>query len=123
MCGRGGPAASGAAGIVASVQPPHLLRDIRFGRGTLGVERSRNACPLGRPLEAGTVLAFGSGAAVGAADPGGFRGALARRDGEGYPRQGPHLEECSAGGQALAAYTRGRQWCRRRRWVRPSRAG
>ncbi len=97
-----------AAGIVASMQPSHLLTDIRLAEERWGTERSRRAYAFRSLAEAGTVLAFGSDAPVEAADPReGFYGAIARRDRNGYPAEGWNREERLSGLEVLKAYAEG----------------
>lgn len=98
----------GAAGIVASMQPSHLLTDIRLAEERWGAERSRRTYAFRTLAGAGTVLAFGSDAPVEAADPReGFYGAVARRDRDGYPPEGWNREERLSGLEVLRAYTEG----------------
>ncbi len=97
-----------AAGIVASMQPSHLLTDIGLAERRWGSERSRLAYAFRSLADAGTVLAFGSDAPVEAADPReGFYGAIARRDRDGYPAGGWNREERLSGFEVLRAYTEG----------------
>lgn len=97
-----------AARVVASMQPSHLLTDIRLAEVRWGAERSRRAYAFRTLADAGTVLAFGSDAPVEAADPReGFYGAMARRDRDGYPPEGWNCEERLSGLEVLRAYTQG----------------
>jgi predicted amidohydrolase YtcJ len=97
-----------AGGIVASMQPSHLLTDIRLAEERWGRERSRLAFAFRSLADAGTVLAFGSDAPVEAADPReGFYGAIARRDRGGYPAEGWNREQRLSGLEVLRAYTEG----------------
>lgn len=99
---------AGRSGIVASMQPSHLLTDIPLAERRWGSERSRRTLPLRSLLDAGTVLAFGSDAPVEAADPReGFYAAIARRDRHGYPADGWYPEERISGLEVLKAYTEG----------------
>ncbi len=99
---------AGASGIVASMQPSHLLTDIRLAEERWGTERSRGAFAFRSLADAGTVLAFGSDAPVEAADPReGFYGAIARRDRTGYPAASWNREERLSGLEVLRAYTEG----------------
>jgi predicted amidohydrolase YtcJ len=96
------------AGIVASMQPSHMLTDIKLAEERWGAVRERTTFALRSLLEFGTVLAFGSDAPVEAADPReGFYAALARRDRDGYPPDGWHPEERLTGLEVLRAYTSG----------------
>ena len=95
-------------GVVASMQPSHLLTDIRAAEERWGPERSKRTMALRSLFDVGTVLAFGSDAPVEAPDPReGFYGAIARRDRGGYPEGGWHLEERLNGHEVLKAYTEG----------------
>ncbi len=98
----------GRAGIVASMQPSHLLTDIQLAEARWGPERSRRTMALHSLRAADTVLAFGSDAPVEAADPReGFYAALTRRDRNGYPGDGWYPEERLTGLEVLNAYTVG----------------
>lgn len=97
-----------AAGIVASMQPSHMLTDIRLAEERWGAERGRGTFALRSLASVGTVLAFGSDAPVEAADPReGFYGALARRDRSGYPEGGWNPGERLSGLEILRAYSVG----------------
>lgn len=99
------------AGIVASMQPSHLLTDVKLAEERWGSERSRRTFALRSLLEAGTVLAFGSDAPVEKPDPReGFYAAITRRDRQGYPDGGWNAEERLTGQQVLEAYTLGPAW-------------
>jgi predicted amidohydrolase YtcJ len=97
---------AGRLGIVASMQPSHLLTDIPLVERRWGAERGRLTMALRSLLDAGTVLAFGSDAPVEEADPReGFYAALARRDRRGDPPGGWYPEERLTGLEVLSAYT------------------
>jgi predicted amidohydrolase YtcJ len=97
---------AGRLGIVASMQPSHLLTDIPLVERRWGAERGRFTMALRSLLDAGTVLAFGSDAPVEEADPReGFYAALARRDRRGNPPGGWYPEERLTGLEVLSAYT------------------
>ncbi len=99
---------AGRGGIVASMQPSHLLTDIPLAEARWGVERCRSTMALRSLRTAGTVLAFGSDAPVEAPDPReGFYAAMARRDRRGHPEGGWHPQERLSGAEVLWAYTRG----------------
>ncbi|MGH7518185.1 MAG: amidohydrolase [Gemmatimonadales bacterium] len=95
------------AGVIASMQPAHLLTDIPL------VDRHWGARGAGayafRSLRArGTVLAFGSDAPVASLDPReGVYAAMARRGREGSPPGGWRPEERLSFDEALGAYTLG----------------
>jgi len=96
------------AGIVASMQPSHLLTDIRLAEERWGPERCRRTMALRSLLDVGTVLAFGSDAPVEEADPReGFYAARTRRDRSGYPAEGWYPQERLSGLDVLRAYSEG----------------
>ncbi len=96
------------SGIVASMQPSHLLTDVRLVEERWGADRGGRTMALRTLLDAGTVLALGSDAPVEAADPReGFYGAMARRDRGGYPEAGWYPSERLSGLETLRAYTEG----------------
>ncbi len=94
-------------GVIASIQPSHLLDDRRWAEARLGPERRASAYPWQSLLRAGLPLAFGSDAPVAGLHPGlGLFAALDRpgRNGpEGFP---PAAERISLAA-ALRAYTSG----------------
>ena len=95
-------------GVTASVQPSHLLTDVRLAERRWGADRSSRTMALRSLLDAGTVLALGSDAPVEAADPReGFYGAMARRDRGGYPEEGFYPEQRLSGQEVLEGYTVG----------------
>ncbi len=95
-----------AARIVGSMQPSHLLTDVRLAESRWGPERSRQTYALRSLLDLGTVLAFGSDAPVEAADPReGFYAAVARRDRDGYPPGGWNAQERLTASEVLRGYT------------------
>jgi len=96
------------AGVVASMQPSHLLTDIRLAEQRWGPDRCGGTFACRTLLKAGTMLAFGSDAPVEEADPReGFYAAIARRDRSGYPPDGWYPEERLTGQEVLEAYTVG----------------
>ena len=96
------------AGIVASMQPSHLLTDRPLVDAAWGRRRARGTFAFRSLLDAGTVLAFGSDAPVEAADPReGFYAAIARRDRAGEPDDGWYPQERLTGAEVLEAYTSG----------------
>jgi len=97
---------AGTAGVVASMQPVHLLTDIPSLDPHWGRERSRGAYAFAPLLRAGALLAFGSDAPVETPDPlQGLMAAVQRVAREGgspyYPEHAVSSEE------ALAGYTIG----------------
>lgn len=98
----------GRLGLVASMQPSHLLTDIALAEARWGPERSRRTMALNSLRRAGAVLAFGSDAPVERPDPReGFYAARARQTREGYPDGGWYPEERLPGLAVLEAYTLG----------------
>ena len=99
---------AGNAGVVGSMQPSHMLTDVRLAEERWGSNRCRGAYAFRSLLEAGTVLAFGSDAPVETPDPReGFYAAIARRDRDGYPEDGWYVEERLSSQEVLEAYTVG----------------
>jgi predicted amidohydrolase YtcJ len=95
-------------GVVASMQPSHLLSDVRLAEDRWGPARCAGTMALRSLLDCGTVLAFGSDAPVEEADPReGFYAALARRDRSGYPEGGFVPEQRVSGAEVLECYTVG----------------
>lgn len=95
------------SGTVASMQPSHMLTDIRLAEERWG-DRSRGAFALRSLLKAGTTFAFGSDAPVERPDPReGFYAARFRQDRSGYPRDGWYPAERLTGSEVLEAYTVG----------------
>lgn len=93
-------------GVIASVQPNHLLTDMNWAEARIGAERARTSYPWKQFLDAGVPLAFGTDYPVEPITP--FRGlyaAVTRKNEEGtkayYTEQALSIE------QALAAYTTG----------------
>jgi predicted amidohydrolase YtcJ len=93
-------------GVIASVQPCHLLTDMNWVVERIGAERAKTSYPWKSFLDAGVPLAFGTDFPVEPLNP--FRGiyaAVTRKNEAGtkefYPEQKLSIE------QALAAYTTG----------------
>ncbi len=99
-------AAAGAAGAIASMQPNHLLSDIRWAAGRLGPKRAQYAYAWRSFVQAGVPLAFGTDYPVEPITP--FRGLYAtvtRRPETGGPAF--HPEQCLTAAEALHACTQG----------------
>jgi hypothetical protein len=96
------------SGIVASMQPCHILGDIGPAQRHWG-ERSRYAYPIRSLMRAGTMLAFGSDAPVETADPlAGIYAAVCRQDRQGLPDGGWYRkEEGISVAEAVNAYSAG----------------
>ncbi len=93
-------------GVIASVQPSHLLTDLNWAVARIGPERAKTSYPWKQFLDNGVPLAFGTDFPVEPINP--FRGiyaAVTRKNEAGtkeyYPEQKLSIE------QALAAYTTG----------------
>jgi predicted amidohydrolase YtcJ len=92
-------------GIIASVQPVHMLADIATCEKQIG-ERGKWAFPLQSLRRLGTHLAMGSDAPVEIIDPlAGIRSALLRQGHDGSPEGGWYPEEKLTAQQALSGYT------------------
>ena len=95
-----------ALGVVASMQPSHLLTDMNWAQARLGPQRARNAYGWKAFLDAGVALAFGTDYPVEPINP--FRGIYA-----GVTRcneAGTHTyfpQDKLTIGQVLFAYTQG----------------
>lgn len=95
----------GQLGVIASVQPAHLLADITTCERHLG-ERSRWAFPFRSLLQGGARLAFGSDAPVETVNPlVGLRSAVQRRRHDGTPVEGWYPEQKLTVAEALRGYT------------------
>jgi predicted amidohydrolase YtcJ len=95
-----------ALGIIASMQPSHLLTDMNWAAARLGPERARNAYAWKAFLDAGVPLAFGTDYPVEPINP--FRGIYAgvtRSNEAGASSYFP--QDSLTIGQVLFAYTQG----------------
>jgi hypothetical protein len=93
-------------GVIASVQPSHLLTDMRWVEDRVGKERASTSYPWKSYLDAGVHIAFGTDFPVEFINP--FRGiysAVTRKNEAGtqefYPKEKLTID------QAIAAYTTG----------------
>lgn len=94
-------------GIVASVQPVHLLTDWPTADKVWG-RRARYAYAFRSLLNQGTRLAMGSDAPVAPFNPMlGIYAAVARQDERGQPAGGWYPEECLSVAEAIHGYTMG----------------
>jgi predicted amidohydrolase YtcJ len=95
-----------ALGVVASMQPSHLLTDMNWAHARLGPERARDAYGWKAFLDAGVPLAFGTDYPVEPIDP--FRGIYAgvTRTNEAGSRSYFPQDKLTIG-QVLFAYTQG----------------
>jgi predicted amidohydrolase YtcJ len=95
-----------ALGVIASMQPSHLLTDMNWAQSRLGPERARNAYAWKAFLDAGVPLAFGTDYPVEPIKP--FRGIYAgvtRSNEAGASTYFP--QDKLTMGQVLFAYTQG----------------
>ena len=93
------------AGIVASMQPAHLLTDIPLVDRHWG-RRGRGAYVFRSLLRRGTAVVFGSDVPVASVDPReGVYAAMERRAADGTPREGWRLEERLGFEEVVRAYT------------------
>lgn len=98
----------GRSGVVASMQPVHLLTDIPAAERHWGHERSRGAYPFAALLRAGATLALGSDVPVETIDPRPGLFAATRRVGwDGTPAEEWYPEHRLTAEQALRGYTEG----------------
>lgn len=97
----------GQYGIVASVQPVHLMTDWPTADKVWG-QRARYAYAFRSLLEQGTVLALGSDAPVAPLNPlWGIHAAVNRQDERGQPAGGWYPEEKLTVAEAIQGYTAG----------------
>lgn len=97
----------GALGVIASMQPVHLVGDMDVADRYWG-KRSRNAYAFRRISEAGGVLAFGSDAPIETPDPlKGIHAAVTRRDPARPEHPAWYAEECLGVAETLDCYTLG----------------
>lgn len=93
-------------GVIASMQPNHLLTDMNWAMERLGPDRARTSYPWKQFLDSGVRLAFGTDYPVEPITP--FRGiyaAVTRKNEDGTKEYFP--EQKLTIDQALAAYTTG----------------
>jgi predicted amidohydrolase YtcJ len=97
-----------ALGVTASVQPSHVIDDLRFAEQKLGPARCRDAYNLRSFLDAGVEVALGTDWYVEPLDPRlGLYAAVTRERTTGGPVGGFFPEEKITLEQALDLYTRG----------------
>lgn len=96
-------------GIIASIQPIHCTSDMGFIVRRLGARRSRDsASPWRSMLDSGVRLASGSDFPVESHRPlYGIYAAVTRKDHDGKPKGGWHVEQCMTREEALRSYTTG----------------
>ncbi|MGB9863118.1 MAG: amidohydrolase [Candidatus Saccharicenans sp.] len=98
-------------GLVASVQPYHLIDDGCWAEKKIGKKRARTTYAFRSLLEAGAVLAFGSDWTVAPLNPlAGIYAAVTRRTLDGLHPDGWIPEEKITAEQAVKAYTVNAAW-------------
>ncbi len=98
----------GKLGVVASMQPIHLIDDGRWAEKRVGAERIKTMYPFRSLLDQGDVLAFGSDWSVATLDPlRGIYAAVTRRTLDGKNPKGWVPGEKITVEEALRAYTAG----------------
>lgn len=98
----------GRSGLVASMQPVHLMTDIPAAERHWGHARCRGAYAFAPVLAAGATLAFGSDVPVETVDPRlGLFSAVKRVGWDGAPEGEWYRENAVTPEQALRAYTEG----------------
>lgn len=96
----------GSLGVIASVQPSHLLTDLRWAPTLLGRERETDAYRWKSFIDSGAHVCFGTDYPVEPIDPmRGLYAAVTREFETGGPRGGWHPEESLDVATAIAAYT------------------
>ncbi|MGD1009534.1 MAG: amidohydrolase [Candidatus Aminicenantales bacterium] len=96
----------GRLGLIASVQPYHLIDDGRWAEKKIGHERAKTTYAFHSLLEAGAVLAFGSDWTVAPLDPlAGICAAVTRRTLDGKRPGGWVPEQKISVEEAVKAYT------------------
>lgn len=97
----------GSLGLVASVQPIHLVDDMALVERAVG-ERGRWAYAFRTLLDGGAVLALGSDCPVASPNPfWGIHAAVTRQRRDGTPASGWYPEERLSVAEAVAGYTLG----------------
>lgn len=96
-------------GVIASMQPEHLMADLRWARARLGDQRAQAAYGWRTVRSRSSrFLAFGSAFPIGSADPRrGIYAAITRQSKDGQPSGGFYPRERLSAAAAIAAYTTG----------------
>lgn len=101
----------GASGVVASMQPYHLIDDGRWAETKIGSERARVMCAFRSLLDAGAHVTFGSDWTVAPLNPLlGVYAAVTRRTLDGKHPDGWIPEERITVEEALRCYTENNAW-------------
>ncbi len=95
-------------GVIASMQPFHVIDDGRWAEGRIGAKRCASSYAYRSLLDAGATLAFGSDWPVAPLDPlPGIDAAVNRRTLDGKHRNGWFPEQRITVAEAVSAYTSG----------------
>lgn len=98
-------------GVVASMQPPHLIDDGRWAQKRVGAERLKGMYAFRSLIDAGAHLTFGSDWPVASLDPlTGIYAAVTRRTADGENPHGWQPQEKITVAEALRAYTAENAW-------------
>jgi hypothetical protein len=101
----------GPLGVVASMQPPHLVDDGRWAEKRIGAERLKGTYAFRSLLDAGAHVTFGSDWPVASLDPMmGIYAAVTRRTVGGLNPNGWQPREKITVAEALRAYTAENAW-------------
>jgi predicted amidohydrolase YtcJ len=101
----------GPLGVVASMQPPHLIDDGRWAEKRIGAERLGGTYAFRSLLDAGAHVTFGSDWPVATLDPlTGIYAAVTRRTAGGGNPNGWQPQEKITVAEALRAYTAENAW-------------
>jgi predicted amidohydrolase YtcJ len=101
----------GPLGVVASMQPPHLIDDGRWAEKRIGAERLKGTYAFRSLLDAGAHVTFGSDWPVATLDPlTGIYAAVTRRTAGGGNPNGWQPQEKITVAEALRAYTAENAW-------------
>ena len=101
----------GPLGVVASMQPPHLIDDGRWAEKRIGAERLKGTYAFRSLLDAGAHVTFGSDWPVATLDPlTGIYAAVTRRTAGGANPNGWQPQEKITVAEALRAYTAENAW-------------
>jgi len=101
----------GPLGVVASMQPPHLIDDGRWAEKRIGAERLKGTYAFRSLLDAGAHVTFGSDWPVATLDPlTGIYAAVTRRTADNLNPNGWQPQEKITVAEALRAYTAESAW-------------
>lgn len=99
------------SGVIASIQPYHIIDDGRWAEGRIGAERCASSYACRSLLDAKAILAFGSDWSVAPLSPIlGIDAAVNRRTLDGKNPKGWHPKQAITREEALRAYTVGSAW-------------